>query len=43
MTQHLLPEHELEDHQTLRRLGIVIGCFVAATAVMAITVGIVLG
>jgi hypothetical protein len=43
MTQHLLPEHELEDHRTLRRLGLVIGCFIAATAVMAVTVGILLG
>ena len=43
MTQHLLQEHTEEDQRIMRRLGIVIGCFIAATAVMAIAVGLVMG
>ncbi len=43
MTQHILPEHELEDQRTLRRLGTVIGCFILATAVMAVCVGMIMG
>ena len=43
MTQHLLLEDTVEDQRTMRRLAVVIGCFIAATAVMAITVGIVMG
>ena len=43
MTHHLMPEQEREDQQTLRRLGIVIGCFVVGTAIMAITVGLIMG
>ena len=43
MTQHILEEHTLEDSHTMRRLGIVIGGFVIATALMAITVGAIMG
>ncbi len=43
MTQHILPEHEMEDQRTMRRLGAVIGCFILATAVMAVTVGMIMG
>ncbi len=43
MTQHLQPEQTREDQQTMRRLGIVIGCFVLATIVLAVTVGIFVG
>jgi hypothetical protein len=43
MTQHLLPEHTLEDRRTMRRLAVVIGCFLAFTAAMAVAVGVALG
>ena len=43
MTQHLLLEDTVEDQRTMRRLAVVIGCFVAATAALAITIGIVMG
>ncbi len=43
MTQHLLQEHELEDQRTMRRLFAVIGCFVAATATLAVAIGLVMG
>jgi hypothetical protein len=43
MTQHLLPEHEIEDRTAMRRLFTVIGCFVVATAVLAVTVGLIMG
>jgi hypothetical protein len=43
MTQHLLPEHTLEDHRTMRRLAVVIGCFLAFTAAMAVGIGLVMG
>lgn len=43
MTQHILQEHELEDRTTMRRLGLVIGSFVIATAVMATVVGLIMG
>ena len=43
MTQHILPEHEIEDQQIMRRLGIVIGCFIVATAIMAVAVGAIMG
>lgn len=43
MTQHILPEHSLEDQQTLRRLAAVIGCFVVAAAAMALIIGLVAG
>lgn len=43
MTQHLLEEDTLEDKRTWRRLAQVITGFIAATAVMAVTVGIIMG
>jgi hypothetical protein len=43
MTDHVLREDTLEDQRTLRRLATVIGCFIAATAAMAVVIGVVLG
>ncbi len=43
MTQHLLEQDTLEDKQTMRRLFTVIGIFIAATAVLAVAVGITMG
>jgi hypothetical protein len=43
MTQHILQEHTDEDRHTMRQLGMVIGAFVVATAILAITVGILMG
>ena len=43
MTQHLLQEDTVEDQTIMRRLALVIGTFVAATAVMAIVVGMIMG
>lgn len=43
MTQHVLQEDTLEDQRTLRRLAAVIGCFVAASAAMAIIIGVIAG
>ena len=43
MTQHVLPEHILEDQRTLRRLAAVVGGFVVAAAVMALIIGLVAG
>lgn len=43
MTQHVLQEDTLEDQRTLRRLAFVVGCFIAATAAMAVIIGVVVG
>lgn len=43
MTQHILQQDTLEDQQTVRRLATVIGCFIAATAVMAVTIAALMG
>ena len=43
MTQHLLPQHTLEYRRTMRRLALIIGCFLAFTAAMAVGVGVTLG
>ena len=43
MTQHILQEDTLEDQQTMRRLASVIGCFVLATAVLAVAVTVAMG
>jgi hypothetical protein len=43
MTQHILSEDTVEDRRTMRRLAIVIGCFLAFTASMAVGIGITLG
>ena len=43
MTEHVLKEHTLEDQATMRRLAVVIGCFIGFTAVLALTIGIIAG
>jgi hypothetical protein len=43
MTHHALPEKTLEDQHTLRRPAVVIACFIAATATLAVVIGSVLG
>jgi hypothetical protein len=43
MTQHVLQEHTYEDQRAMRRLAIVVGCFVAFTIVLAVGVGLVMG
>jgi Na+/H+-dicarboxylate symporter len=43
MTQHILQEHELDDQQTMRRLGLVIGCFILATGALAVAIGLTMG
>lgn len=43
MTQHTLQQDTDEDRRTLRRLGTVIGGFILATAIMALTVGLIMG
>lgn len=43
MTQHLLTEQTEEDQRTLRRLATVIGIFLIATIIMAVTVGVIMG
>lgn len=43
MTQHLLPEDTAADQRALRQLATVIACFVVATALMAVTVGLLMG
>jgi len=43
MTTHLLQEDTLEDRRTLRRLAMVVACFVLATAALAVTLGLVAG
>lgn len=43
MTQHLSPEDTNADRTAMRRLAAVIGCFVVATAILALTVGLVMG
>jgi hypothetical protein len=43
MTKHLRIEDTLEDQRAMRRLALVVACFIAFTAVMAIAVGIALG
>ncbi|WP_275259684.1 hypothetical protein [Seongchinamella unica] len=43
MTQHLLEEDTVADRQAMRRLATVIGCFVVATAILALVVGLTMG
>ena len=43
MTQHLLEQHNEEDHRIMRHLAYVVGGFVVATAAMAIIIGVVMG
>jgi hypothetical protein len=43
MTRHLLYQDTQDDRRTIRRLGLVIGIFIIATAALAITVGVIMG
>ncbi len=43
MTQHILEEDTLADRRAMRRLFTVIGGFIVATAIMAVTVGLIMG
>ena len=43
MTQHLIPQDNYEDQRTMRRLATVIGGFIVATALLAISVGLAIG
>ena len=43
MTQHILEEDTQEDTRTMKRLATVIGAFIVATAVLAISVGMIMG
>lgn len=43
MTQHILEEDTLADQRAMRRLFSVIAGFVVATAIMAVTVGLIMG
>ena len=43
MTQHLSPDDTLADRRAMRQLATVIGYFIVATAIMALTVGLIMG
>jgi len=43
MTQHLLDEQTEDDRQIMRRLFTVVGVFMIGTAVMAVTVTLIMG
>ena len=43
MTQHYLEEDNVADQQAMRRLAAVIGGFIAATAILALVVGLTMG
>lgn len=43
MTQHILKEDTDADRRAMRRLGMVIGCFILATIVLALAVGLTMG
>lgn len=43
MTQHILQEHTEEDTRIMRRLGMVVGGFIIATAIMGVVVGLIMG
>jgi hypothetical protein len=43
MTQHLSPEDTAADRRAMRQLATVIGCFIVATAIMALAVGLIMG
>tara|TARA_R110002124_G_scaffold104248_9_gene253919 strand:+ start:313 stop:444 length:132 start_codon:yes stop_codon:yes gene_type:complete len=42
MTQHTSVEDTLDDRRAMRRLAMIVACFVAFTAAMAVGVGIAL-
>jgi len=43
MTQHFLEEHTREDQRAMRNLATVVGVFMVATAVLAITIAAIAG
>jgi uncharacterized membrane protein len=43
MTQHLSPEDTAADRRAMRQLATVIGIFFVATAILALTVGLIMG
>ncbi|MEM1155674.1 MAG: hypothetical protein AAGI44_16175 [Pseudomonadota bacterium] len=43
MTQHHSNADTLADRQTIRQLGVAIGCFIVANAVVAVSVAIIMG
>jgi hypothetical protein len=43
MTQHVSQADTIEDQRTMRRLATVIGGFILATALLALTVGLTMG
>jgi hypothetical protein len=43
MTQHLTSEDTAADRRAMRHLATVIGIFFVATAIMALTVGLIMG
>ena len=43
MTQHLLQQDAEEDRKTMRQLATVIGGFIVATAILAVSVGLIMG
>lgn len=43
MTQHLSPDDTAADRRAMRQLFTVIGCFVIATAILAVSVGLIMG
>jgi hypothetical protein len=43
MTQHLSMKDTLDDRRAMRRLALIVACFLAFTAAMAVGVGIVMG
>lgn len=43
MTQHLTQQDTEADQRAMRQLGTVVACFVVATAIMALVVGLIMG
>ena len=43
MTQHPSTADTLSDQRIMRQLAVVVGCFIVATAVMAVAVGLIMG
>ena len=43
MTQHPSTADTLSDQRIMRQLATVVGCFIIATAVMAVAVGLIMG
>ena len=43
MTQHPSTADTLSDQRIMRQLAVVVGCFIVATAVLAVAVGLIMG